>query len=67
MRAFHFCAEFSDDPGKTHIFAGVITTDADPFRTDFYDRLKDTVAAKMDPPRPTERVVLRSLSLLAQQ
>lgn len=67
MRAFHFCAEFNESPGVMHVYAGVITTDADPFRPEFYDKVKDAVAAKMDPPRPSDRVVIRALSLLAQQ
>lgn len=67
MHAYHFCAEFNEAPGVMHVFSGVITADADPFHPEFYSRLVARIADEMKPPRPADRVVLRSLSLLASK
>ncbi len=67
MNAYHFCAEFNEAPGVIHVFSGVITSDGDPFHTQFYSLLVARIADEMKPPRPADRVVLRSLSLLAQK
>lgn len=63
--ALHVCAEYVGDAKGTHVYAGVLTTEVSPFEPDFYFKIRDSVAAVMDPPRPCEKVVLRSMSTLA--
>lgn len=65
MNAYHFCAEFNESPGVMHVFDGIVTSNADVFDKRFYDQLKAGIADNMKPPRPADRVVLRSLSKLA--
>ena len=67
MNAYHFCAEFHESPGVIHVFAGVFTSDLGPFHPNFYSRFVAHVADNMNPPRPADRVVIRSLSLLASK
>ena len=67
MKAYHFCVEFNETPGVMHVSSGVITTDTDPFDPDFHSRLVARIADAMTPPRPADRVVLKSLSLLASK
>lgn len=66
MRAFFFCAEFHDDPGKVQFYSGVITTNLDPFVANFHDEIKFAIVKKMNPTRRPERVVLKTLSLLKE-
>jgi len=67
INAYHFCAEFHEATGVTHVFAGVVTTGEDPFQPEFYSRLVARIADGMTPPRPADLVVIRSLSLLASK
>lgn len=67
MKAYHFCAEYNEAPGVMHVYSGIFTTDTDPFHADFYIRVVEHIASKMEPPRPAAKVVLRSLSLLASK
>ena len=65
LRSYHFCAEFQEAPGLMHVFDGTVTTGLDLQHKDAYAALKAEIALSMTPPRPAERLILRTLSLLA--
>ncbi len=65
QRAYHFCAEYQVSPGEMQIFDGVATSNVAVSSPDFYRGIKATIAGAMQPPRPPEKVVLRSLTPLA--
>ena len=65
-RAFHFCVEYQEGPGQFHVFDGVITTEKDPFCKNFYEEVKASIVEAMTPPRNSDKVTMRSLTLLAE-
>ncbi len=66
MQAYFFSAGYYNESGQvTNLCSGVITTSTSPFEPSFYDEILSKVANAMNPPRPKERISIRSLSLLA--
>lgn len=66
QRVFHFCIEYNQ-AGSTHICEGIFTTRTDVFDPGFHSFIREQLCARMDPPRPPEQVVIRSLTLLGEK
>lgn len=63
---YHFYAEFRVSDSEIHQFSGVVTSDRTIQSTADYVLLKADIAANMTPPRESEGVMLKSLTLVSQ-
>lgn len=66
-RRYHFCAEFHIGLGSAHVAEGLVTIEGDPFDQEHYPRIREGIASHMEPKRPAEKIVVRSLSLIAEK
>lgn len=66
-RIFHFCAKYQDQPGSIHVVDGLVTSEKSPFDPDFYSLIKEKICNAMEPKRPVDKTVLRSLALVAEE
>ena len=66
-RYYHFCALRNLGEGITHYNDGVIMSSYPVDHTDFYDRIRTTVASNLDPPCSSGQIVILSLTPLDRQ
>lgn len=64
ISVYYFHAEYRDEYLR-HTTSGTIKSETSPFDDAFPAEILARIAAGMEPPRPADRVSIKSLSLLA--